>query len=52
MGKRLLEEGPVRAVQPGQQNVGIVDAKLAALADQALGEREQRALAQVVGAPP
>src|SRR5690242_6563589 len=45
-----LDVFPVRAHQPGQRHVGVVDAQVVSLAQQALGEFHERALPQVVGA--
>ena len=50
VGNVLLDEAPVRAEQPRQLHLGIVDQQLQALADEVLGQQDQRALAQIVGA--
>ena len=49
-GSRLLDVLPVRADQPGEGHVGVVDPQVVALADEPLGQLDERALAQVVGA--
>ena len=47
---RFLDVALVGADQPGQADLRIVDGQSQSLADQPLGQRDERALAQVVGA--
>ena len=50
VGQMAVEEFLVRAQDSRQVDLGIVDLDRHALADQLLGERHHRALAQIVGA--
>jgi hypothetical protein len=50
VGQMLLEEGAVAAVDAGQVDAGVVDGQREPLAQQALRQLEERALAQVVRA--
>ena len=47
---RLLEIGPVGADQARDVDLRVVNLQFHALADELLGQRQKRALAQVVGA--
>jgi len=52
VGQALVDEPAVRPQEPRELHRRVVHAELPALSDQVLGERDERALAQVVGAPP